>query len=129
VLRQHFAKSGGLENLFDSSAHFLAESRIFAFGQRLEILVQGQGHARKQFFRTGQQVDNCEALCLYRVGNFRQKYFSAEDGIDGTIGLFRGNSAEQKTIGIPFRTIPQRKKGLEFCFVELTFKPILGIPF
>jgi hypothetical protein len=38
-----------------------------------------------------------------RLGNFRQKNFSAEDGIDGTKGLFRRNSdcsAEQKTLGI-----------------------------
>jgi hypothetical protein len=46
--------------------------------------------------------------------------YSAEDGIDGTIGLFRRNSgcsAEQKTIEIPFRTIPQGRKmlGILFC--------------
>jgi hypothetical protein len=37
-----------------------------------------------------------------RVGNFRPKNFSAEVGIDGTIGLFRRNSgcsAEQKILG------------------------------
>ena len=36
-----------------------------------------------------------------RVGNIRQKFFSAEDWIDGTFGLFRRNSscsAEQKTL-------------------------------
>ncbi len=56
-----------------------------------------------------------------RVGNFRQKNYSAEDGIDGTIGLFRRNSgcsAEQKTLGIPLRIIPQRRKNKEFCTVE-----------
>jgi hypothetical protein len=48
-----------------------------------------------------------------RDGNFRQKNRSAEGGIDGTIGLFRGNSgysAEQETLEIPFRTTPQRRK-------------------
>jgi hypothetical protein len=53
--------------------------------------------------------------CGIRVGNFRQKNYSAEDGIDGTIGLFRRNSgcsAEQKTLGIPFRTVPQRRRRL-----------------
>jgi hypothetical protein len=38
-----------------------------------------------------------------------------EDGKDGTIGLFRRNSgcsAEQKILGIPFRTVPQRRKML-----------------
>ncbi len=48
-----------------------------------------------------------------RIGNFRQKKYSAEDGIDGTIGLFRRNSvcsAEHKTIGIPFRTVPTEEK-------------------
>jgi hypothetical protein len=47
-----------------------------------------------------------------RVGNFRQKNYSSEDRIDGTIGLFQRNSGcfvEQKTLEIPFRTIPQRR--------------------
>jgi hypothetical protein len=54
-----------------------------------------------------------------RVGNFRQKNYSAEDGIDGTITLFRqnsGRSSEQKTLGIPFRTIPQRRKMLGILY-------------
>jgi hypothetical protein len=53
------------------------------------------------------------------VGNFRQKNYSAEDGIDGTIGLFRRNSgcsAEQKILGIPFRTIPLRRKMLGILY-------------
>ncbi len=51
-------------------------------------------------------------LCS-RVGNFRQKNYLVEDGKDGIIGLFRRNSgcsAEQKILGIPFRTVPQRRK-------------------
>jgi hypothetical protein len=54
-----------------------------------------------------------------RVGNFRQKNYSAEDGIDGTIGLFRRNSgcsAEQETLGIMFRTIPHRRKVLRILY-------------
>jgi hypothetical protein len=54
-----------------------------------------------------------------RVGNFRRKNYSAEDGIDGTIGLFRRNSgysAEQKIIGIPVRTVPQRRKMLGILY-------------
>jgi hypothetical protein len=54
-----------------------------------------------------------------RVGNFRPKNYSAEDGIDGTITLFRqnsGRSSEQKTLGIPFRTIPQRRKMLGILY-------------
>jgi hypothetical protein len=50
-----------------------------------------------------------------RVGNFRQKNYSAGNGIDRTISLFRRNfscSEEQKTLGIPFRNIPQRRKML-----------------
>jgi hypothetical protein len=50
-----------------------------------------------------------KALYCNRVGSFRQKNYSAEDGIGRTIGLFRRNSgcsAERKTLGIPFRTIP-----------------------
>ncbi len=50
-----------------------------------------------------------------RVGNFRQKNYSAEVGIDGTNGYFRqnsGRSAEQKTLGIPFRTFPRKRKQL-----------------
>jgi hypothetical protein len=44
-----------------------------------------------------------------------KKNYSPEDGINGTIGLFRrvsGCSAEQKTLGIPFRTIPWKRKML-----------------
>ncbi len=47
-----------------------------------------------------------------RVGNFRQKNNSAEDGIDGTKGDFRRNSgcsAEQKPLGIPFRILPRKR--------------------
>jgi hypothetical protein len=54
-----------------------------------------------------------------RVGNFRQKNYSAEDGIDGIIGLFRRNSgcsAEQKTLGIPFRTVPQKRRILGILY-------------
>jgi len=42
-----------------------------------------------------------------------KKNYSAEDGIDGTIDLFRRNSGystEQKFRGIPFRTIPRKRK-------------------
>jgi hypothetical protein len=54
-----------------------------------------------------------------RVGNFRQKNYSAKDGVDGTIGLFRRNSgcsAEQKTLGIPFQTIPRKRNQLGIPF-------------
>jgi hypothetical protein len=46
---------------------------------------------------------------------------------DGTIGLFRRNSgcsAEHKTLGIPFRTIPQKRRML-----GSKYKQTLGIPF
>jgi hypothetical protein len=82
---------------------------------------------------------NCIYLCMYlrailcnfqisvdfyyvpvgRVGNFRQKTNSAEDGIDGTKGDFRRNSgcsAEQKHFGIPFRTLPRKRKQLGIPF-------------
>jgi hypothetical protein len=61
-------------------------------------------------------VDSTSFFRLFvsgRVGNFRQKNYSVEDGIDGTIGLFRRNSncsMEQKILRIPFRTVPQRRK-------------------
>ncbi len=62
----------------------------------------------------------CLALLLsHRVGNFRQKNNSAEDGIDRTYGYFRRNSgcsAEQKTLGIPFWTIPGKRKQLGIPF-------------
>ncbi len=54
-----------------------------------------------------------------RVGNFRQKNYSTEDEIDGIAGLFRRNfgcSAEQKILGIPFRTAPQRRKMLGILY-------------
>ncbi len=55
----------------------------------------------------------------HRVGNFRQKNSFAEGGIDITNCLFRRNSscsAEQKILGIPFRTVPQRRKILEILY-------------
>ncbi len=54
-----------------------------------------------------------------RVGNFQQKNYSAEDRIYGTNGYFRWNygcSAEQKTLGIPFRTLPWKRKQLGIQF-------------
>jgi hypothetical protein len=54
-----------------------------------------------------------------RVGNFRQKYNSAEDGRDRTIGYFRRNpgcSAEQKALGIPFRILQRKRKQLRIPF-------------
>jgi hypothetical protein len=75
--------------------------------------------------KTALYRDNFFIVCGLRVGNFRQKKINyAEDGIVGTIGLFQRNSgcsAEQKTIGIPFRTIPQRRKmlGILFCGTNL----------
>jgi hypothetical protein len=48
-----------------------------------------------------------------------KKIIPAEDGIDGTIGLFQWNSgcsAEQKTLRIPFQTVPQRRKMLGILF-------------
>ncbi len=54
-----------------------------------------------------------------RVGNFRRKNYSAEDRIDGTIGLFRWNSGcspEQKILGIPVRTVTQRRKMLGILY-------------
>ncbi len=56
---------------------------------------------------------------LTRVGNFRQKNYSVEDGIDGTIGsLWRNSSCsvEQKTLGIPFQIMPQRRKKLGILY-------------
>jgi hypothetical protein len=49
---------------------------------------------------------------MLRVGNFRQKNYSAEDGMDGTLGLFRRNSgcsAEQKTFRILFQPISWKR--------------------
>jgi hypothetical protein len=47
------------------------------------------------------------------------KDYSAANGIDGTIGLFwrtSGCSTEQKTLRIPFRTVPQRSKMLRILY-------------
>jgi hypothetical protein len=55
----------------------------------------------------------------FRVGNFRQKSKSAEDRIYGTNGYFRRNSGcsvEQKTLGIPFRTLLRKRKQLGIPF-------------
>jgi hypothetical protein len=73
-----------------------------------------------------------------RVGNFRQKNYSAEDGVGGTIGLFRWNSGcsvERKTLGIPFRTIPRKREMLGILYrgtkieaklSEFRFEPFRG---
>jgi hypothetical protein len=73
-----------------------------------------------------------------RVGNFRQKNYSAEDGIGGEIGLFRRNSAcfaERKNLGIPFRTHSAEEKNaqnsvpwnkIEAKLSEFSSKPFCG---
>jgi hypothetical protein len=60
-------------------------------------------------------------VVAYKVGLAisDKKNHSAEEGIDGTIGLFRRNSgysAQQKILGIPFRTVPQRRKMLGILY-------------
>ncbi len=60
-------------------------------------------------------------LPLLRVGNFRQKNNSAEDGIDGTTGYFRRNSgcsAEQKTSEFRSEPFRGRENNSEFRSVE-----------
>ncbi len=67
-----------------------------------------------------------------RVGNFRQKNNSAEDGIDGTNGYFRRNSgcsAEQKTSEFRSESFRGRENNTEFRSVEQKMKQTLGIPF
>ena len=67
-----------------------------------------------------------------RVGNFRQKNNSAEDGIDGTNGYFRRNSgcsAEQITSEFRTESFRGRENSLEFRSVEQKLKQTLGIPF
>jgi hypothetical protein len=55
---------------------------------------------------TGGDIAQISPRCLThcRVGNFQQKNYSAEDGIDGTIGLLRRNSA----------AVPRNRKLSEF---------------
>jgi hypothetical protein len=58
---------------------------------------------------------------LTRVGNFRQKNNSAEDGIGGTNGYFRRNSgcsAEQKTSEFRSESFRGREKNSKFRSVE-----------
>ncbi len=58
---------------------------------------------------------------LLRVGNFRQKNNSVEDGIDGTNDYFRWNSgcsAEQKTSELRSEPFRGRENNWEFCSVE-----------
>ncbi len=81
-----------------------------------------------------------------KVGNFRQKNNSAEDGIDGTNYHFRRNSgcsAEQKPLRIPFQTLTRKRKQLgipfrgtkieEYSRIRFQTLPrkrkLLGIPF
>ncbi len=77
------------------------------------------GSAQKEWGHLTNPQLRLALLLSHRVGNFRQKNNSAEDGIDRTYGYFRRNSgcsAEQKTLGIPFRTIPRKRKQLGIPF-------------
>ncbi len=61
---------------------------------------------------------------------FSKKKISAEDGIDATNGYFRRNSDSsmaQKTLGIPFRTIPRKKimLGIPYSGTEIESNSIL----
>jgi hypothetical protein len=63
----------------------------------------------------------CPSVVLNRVGNFRQKNNSAEDGIDGTNGYFRrnsGHSAEQKLSEFRSEPFSGRANNSEFRSVE-----------
>jgi hypothetical protein len=60
------------------------------------------------------------------------KNYSAQDGIGGTIGFFRRNSgcsAELKILGIPFRTIPKKRKMLGIPYRGTKIEAKGGIPF
>ncbi len=64
---------------------------------------------------------HCWFTSAPRVGNFRQKNNSAEDGIDGTNGYFRRNSgcsAEQKTSEFSSEHFSGRENNSEFLPVE-----------
>jgi hypothetical protein len=68
-----------------------------------------------------------------RVGNFRQKNNSAEDGIDGTNGYFRRNSgcsAEQKISEFRSEPFRGRENNSEFRSVEkkITAKSHNSVP-
>jgi hypothetical protein len=70
---------------------------------------------------------------LPRVGNFRQKNNSAEDGIDGTNGYFRRNSgcsAEQKISEFRSEPFRGRENNSEFRSVEQKWRqtPIISVP-
>ena len=63
-----------------------------------------------------------------RVGNFRQKNNSAEDGIDGTNGFFRRNSgcsAEQKISEFRSEPFRGRENNSEFRFEETKLEALL----
>ncbi len=64
---------------------------------------------------------NITALSGLGFGISDKKNNFAEDGIDETSGLFRLNSdcsTEQKTRGIPFRTVPWKRKMLGIPYRE-----------
>jgi hypothetical protein len=80
--------------------------------QKDRLMVQSAGGRRDQLISDSNSVHS-------RVGIFQQKNYSAEDAIDGTTGLFLRNfgcSTEQNTLGIPFRTILQRRKMLGILY-------------
>jgi hypothetical protein len=69
-----------------------------------------------------------------RVGNFRQKNYSAEDGIDGTIGLFQRNSGcsteqkRRKMLGILYHGTKIEAKSRNPVLNHSAEQKTLGIP-
>jgi hypothetical protein len=71
-------------------------------------------------------------MATVRVGNFRQKNNSAEDGIDGTNDYFRRNSgcsAEQKLPEFRSEPFRGRENSSEVRSIEQKYKQTLRIAF
>ncbi len=78
------------------------------------------------------QLTVCFVPVANRVGNFRQKNNSAEDGIDGTKGYFRRNSscsAEQKFSEFRSKPFRGRENTSEFRSVDQNRSKLSKFPF
>jgi hypothetical protein len=89
--------------------------RIKTDGQEIIHIVLPKHYAQLLRKMLEEEEDEEGTRLMTRVGNFQQKNYSTEGGIDGKIGSFRRNSgcsSEEKILEISFRTVQQRRKML-----------------
>jgi hypothetical protein len=89
--------------------------------EELNMFNEAVNTVREKVNMVREGVNDLEGASMTRVGNFRQKNNSAEDGIDGTKSYFRWNSgysADQKVSEFRSEPIFERANNLEFRSVD-----------